>query len=183
VGAQFTEKRRVGKCWDVPAEAMLLRCKLSFRLTWNCEMGHVRRKCLDFIRRTGDGVFHTNHHSSWNFFYLSNVGVSVNPQLLVPSHFLLAKLPPELPGTTIKTELSSSVCETTIHQIGWFPPVGAFYTLASSDVNPLPWLDLMSLEPLPCIKETTSGGLNSVGYFAHVSSTYFKTVKSPESIC
>jgi hypothetical protein len=52
------------------------------------------------------------------FFYLSNVGVSVNPQLLVPSHFLLAKLPPELPGTAIKTELSSSVCETTIHQIG-----------------------------------------------------------------
>jgi hypothetical protein len=51
-------------------------------------------------------------------FYLSNVGVSVNPQLLLPSHFLLAKLLPELPGTTIKTELSSTVCERTIHQIG-----------------------------------------------------------------
>jgi len=70
-----------------------------------------------------------------NFFISPNVGMPVKPQLLVPTHFLLPKLPSELPGTTIKTQLSSSAREGTIHHIGCFPQLDASCRLASFDVN------------------------------------------------
>jgi len=101
-------------------------------------MGHVKRKCLDFIKRTVDGEFPYESSFILNFFISPNVGMPVKPQLLVPTHFLLPKLPSELPGTTIKTQLSSSAREGTIHHIGCFPQLVASCRLASFDVNYLP---------------------------------------------
>jgi len=137
----------------------LRQCKPSFHLISDCQMGHVRRKCLDFVKRNVDGEFPTNHHSSWNFFYPWNVGMSVKPQLLVPTHLLLAKLPPELPATTIKTQLSSSVCERTIHQVGWFPQLVGSHRLVSCHVDVLPWVDSISLQPFTSFKEPRSEGI------------------------
>jgi len=44
---------------------------VNFISFWNCEMGHVKRKCLDFIKRNVDGEFPYESSFILKFFYLS----------------------------------------------------------------------------------------------------------------
>lgn len=112
-------------------------------------------------------------------FYLSNVGVSVNPQLLVPSSFLLAKLPLNCPAPPLKLS-----CHHLFVRDRFIRSDDFLHSARSTDWRVLTWI--FCLDWIPWLfnrhrasKKPEAEAPSSIGCPVQGPSIYFKTIKSP----
>lgn len=76
---------------------------VNFISSWNCEMGHVKRKCLDFIKRTVDGEFPYESSFILKFFLsLQMLACLLSLNFSFPPTFFFQSFPLNCPVLPLK---------------------------------------------------------------------------------